>query len=117
MTGNPVIRGYRWSQQFECPPGTLQPFDELEAEIYYQSQSPYLKNMLQRLLELTTASGGIAFSDQIIQVDIDAEWTKNLRGGVCLTLDFKRIRDGEEVYLGVKATFPIREPLTKGKFG
>lgn len=110
-TPNPVVRGYRWSQQFICPDGTLEPFDELRSEIYASRDKFKHSNPV---FVISSSTAGVIADGQTIQVDLTPAQTNVLRNWSHICLDFKRTRDGVETYLGVKATFPIREPLTKG---
>jgi hypothetical protein len=102
-----------------APAGTLDPFDHIEAEIYFadskgKTGTRWIKVSRQQAIENGT---GIVFEDQTIQIDVGALTTKYLTRPPFIALDFKRIRDGVEVYLGVKVRVPVREPLTKGEFG
>jgi hypothetical protein len=113
-TPNPVIRGYRWSQQFLCPDGTLEPFDEVVSEIEWFRKASTCRS---GRLSASTQAGSVILEGQMISITLDPEHTVQFRNSDSVALDFKRIRDGAEVYLGVKMTFPIIEPITKGALG
>jgi len=113
-TPNSVIRGYSWSQEFICPDGTLESFDDVVSEIEW-----YRIGFAHPIGRMTcsTMAGDIITDGQMITITIEEGRTALLLDGERIRFDFKRIRDGAEVYLGVRVNVPIIEPITKGALG
>jgi hypothetical protein len=65
---NPIIRGYRWAQQFECPPGTLEPFDQIEAELYWFTPTKHTSRWIEISTQSADSVGRIVFEDQTVEM-------------------------------------------------